>query len=502
MADADDVANGGDQGDGHGSDSDSSSDNEDGDGNEMSNRKLRRAARLTVAELKQLVDKPEVVEWVDVTAPDPKLLIDIKSTRNTIPVPQHWAQKRKYLQNKRGLEKSAFKLPDFILATGILEMRESLDKDGTKLKQKTRERVQPKMGKLVIDYAKLHAAFFKWQTKPDLTSFGDVYFEGKEFEAKLKHVRPGAPLSDALKQALGMPEGGGAPPPFLFNMQRYGPPPSYPGLKIPGLNAPLPPGCMWGFHPGGWGKPPVDEYGRPLYGDVYGHAYDPMVAYREAANAWRGGLWGEMERRADDSDSDEDMDQDSDDDDEIASEEDEPMELDHAGSGQAPQMPPREEAITSFGAEDEEMEMELQEYVAGLMAPPNAAGAGPDPSLSATNAAYAAGYTTETPLPPRELYTVVGESASRSAAARGTMMGSDVVYDIRRRQAPGTETETPMTGAGGSADEQAKRRQREQQRERERERQLQQQQASGTQSSRGGAGQSASSGRQRREFKF
>ncbi|KAK8936919.1 hypothetical protein KSP39_PZI012828 [Platanthera zijinensis] len=41
--------------------------------------------------------------------------------------------------------------------------------------------------------------------------------------------------------------------------QRYGPPPSYPQLKIPGLNAPIPPGASFGYHPGGWGKPPVDE---------------------------------------------------------------------------------------------------------------------------------------------------------------------------------------------------------------------------------------------------
>jgi splicing factor 3B subunit 2 len=60
------------------------------------------------------------------------------------------------------------------------------------------------------------------------------------------------------------------PPPWLINMQRYGPPPSYPGLRIPGLNAPIPEGAQWGYHPGGWGKPPVDEYGRPLYGDVFG----------------------------------------------------------------------------------------------------------------------------------------------------------------------------------------------------------------------------------------
>lgn len=61
------------------------------------------------------------------------------------------------------------------------------------------------------------------------------------------------------------------PPPWLIAQQRYGPPPSYPNLKIPGLNAPIPDGCAFGYHAGGWGKPPVDETGKPLYGDVFGH---------------------------------------------------------------------------------------------------------------------------------------------------------------------------------------------------------------------------------------
>lgn len=60
------------------------------------------------------------------------------------------------------------------------------------------------------------------------------------------------------------------PPPWLIAMQRYGPPPSYPRLKIPGLNVPIPDGCSFGYHAGGWGKPPVDETGKPLYGDVFG----------------------------------------------------------------------------------------------------------------------------------------------------------------------------------------------------------------------------------------
>lgn len=41
-------------------------------------------------------------------------------------------------------------------------------------------------------------------------------------------------------------------------------------LYISGLNAPIPEGCSFGYHAGGWGKPPVDESGKPLYGDVFG----------------------------------------------------------------------------------------------------------------------------------------------------------------------------------------------------------------------------------------
>ena len=56
------------------------------------------------------------VQWVDVTAADPGLLVHLKSVRNTVPVPKHWGQKRKYLQNKRGLEKLPFVLPGALAA--------------------------------------------------------------------------------------------------------------------------------------------------------------------------------------------------------------------------------------------------------------------------------------------------------------------------------------------------------------------------------------------------
>jgi splicing factor 3B subunit 2 len=231
-----------------------------------SKKKLAKLNRMTVAELKQMVKKPEVVEWIDVTGSDPLLLVQLKSTRNTAPVPIHWAQKRKYLQGKRGMEKPPFELPEYIKATGIMQMRQA-HQGAQSMTGKLRERHHPKLGRLDIDYEKLHDAFFKYQTKPAFSCHGDVYYEGKEFETRLRMRRPGV-ISDELKDALNIPPG--APPPWLINMQRYGPPPSYPQLKIPGLNAPIPQGAQWGFHPGGWGKPPTDENNQPLYGDVFG----------------------------------------------------------------------------------------------------------------------------------------------------------------------------------------------------------------------------------------
>lgn len=244
--------------------------NETSNNTKVSKKKKKLASRLSVAELKQLVPRPDVVEAHDVTSSDPRLLVSLKATRNTVTVPRHWCAKRKYLQGKRGMEKVAFQLPEFIAETGIAKIRESVMEQEAlrKSKQKARERVQPKMGRIDIDYQVLHDAFFKFQTKPKLTHHGDLYYEGKEYEVVVKDAKPGL-LSAQLKEALGMTSET-SPPPWLHNMQRYGPPPSYPSLKIPGLNAPIPHGATFGYHSGGWGKPPVDEYGRPIYGDVFG----------------------------------------------------------------------------------------------------------------------------------------------------------------------------------------------------------------------------------------
>ena len=58
--------------------------------------------------------------------------------------------------------------------------------------------MKPRMGKMDIDYDVLHDAFFKFQTKPRMNNFGDIYYEGKENDIRSKNFKPGK-LSDSLR---------------------------------------------------------------------------------------------------------------------------------------------------------------------------------------------------------------------------------------------------------------------------------------------------------------
>ncbi|KAF9878546.1 hypothetical protein CkaCkLH20_04038 [Colletotrichum karsti] len=407
-------ANAGNQGEAFWEQDDIPSEDEEATGQtKLSKKKRKQLNKLSIAELKALVQVPDVVEWQDVSSSDPRLLVQIKAQRNVVPVPGHWQLKREYLSSKRGIEKPPFRLPKFIAETGITEMRDAVleKQDQQSLKQKQRERVAPKMGKLDIDYQKLYDAFFRFQTKPELTRFGEVYYEGKESEVDFQHFRPGE-LSEATKEALGMPPG--APPPWLINQQRFGPPPSYPTLKIPGLNAPPPPGGSWGFHPGGWGKPPVDEFNRPLYGgDVFGLTNQPGApAQQQVAQPLTTGepveksLWGELQPRDEESESEE-----SDDEDEEEEDEDE----DAAGM-QSPS-----------GIETS----------AGMVSsvPTDYPGHGVETSVAGEMdlRKQRRGFDTEESSHPRSAYQVIPERQQRAEG----FFGSDRVYDLKGHNGAG-----------------------------------------------------------------
>ncbi|KAF4335551.1 spliceosome associated [Fusarium beomiforme] len=384
----------------------------------LSKKKKKQLNTISIAELKALVKIPEVVEWQDVSSSDPRLLVQIKAQRNVVPVPTHWSLKREYLSSKRGIEKPPFRLPQFIAETGITEMRDAvLDKQAEQsLKQKQRERVAPKMGKLDIDYQKLYDAFFRFQTKPELTRFGEVYYEGKESEVDYQHFRPGD-LTEGTKEALGMPPG--APPPWLINQQRFGPPPSYPTLKIPGLNAPPPAGGSWGFHPGGWGKPPVDEFNRPLFGgDVFGLAAQGgqggAQMYAGAGEPVERNLWGELQPREEESEEEE----------EESDEEEEEEDDDAPGGTELPSGLETPGGYASTVQPDYGQGVETS--IAGEM------------DLRKERR----GYDTEESSAPRSAYTILPE---RQVRAEG-FFGSDRVYDLKQAQAA-QRAGVPVLGA-------------------------------------------------------
>ncbi|CAM9256131.1 unnamed protein product [Scytosiphon promiscuus] len=384
-----------------GGDSDDS-DDEDESGPRLSRKARKLKSRLSVAELKQLVQRPDVVEAHDVTAADPRMLVFLKSYRNTVPVPRHWCQKRKYLQGKRGIEKTPFELPEFIAMTGIDKIRAAIEEADSlkKAKQKQRERVAPKMGKIDIDYQVLHDAFFKHQTKPPLTSPGDLYYEGKEFEAKNQEHKPGH-ISSELREALGIGEDD--PPPWLINMQRYGPPLSYPHLRIPGLNAPIPAGARYGFGPSEWGKPPVDSKGNPLYGDVFNLAAKEGDDVEEMDKSH----WGDLAESDDDDDEDDDE------------EEEEEEEEDGGGGAETPMF---EGGVSSVsGLETPDTMMDLRKR-AGVDTPDTT-------GLSAV---------------PQELYKVVPQR--EAAVGSAALFGGDRKYVLPGSKAGGG-------AAGGDASE-------------------------------------------------
>lgn len=353
----------------------------------LSKKKRRLAKRIDIGVLKQLTRRPDLVEIHDCSAADPIFLMHLKAYRNAPPVPRHWSVKRKYLQGKRGIEKPTYELPSYIRQTGISEARQSLlEQDAEKkLRQKQRERLQPKMGRMDIDYSILYDAFFIHQTKPQLSIHGDMYYEGKEHEVKLKEKTPGI-LSEELRSALGMPEG--TPPPWLINMQRYGPPPSYPKLKVPGVNAPLPPGAQPGYHPGGWGAPPVDEYGRPIWGWI-----DDIPPTPDQASIDKTYLWGTVQRMPEE-EEEEDIEQEM--------EEEEGMEVEDI----KPPVPEPEELAVEVPSSD----IELRKYTKD-----------------------ANKYIDQEIISPKELYKVLPQ---KETSVSGSVVGSEHLYDLGKNQPP------------------------------------------------------------------
>lgn len=202
-------------------------------------RQQRKQNRVSLADLKLSTRFPQLVEATDADAPDPYLLVKFKTLPNAVPVPSHWKSRKGFLTRK-GIDRMPFKLPQYIADTGIMEMRH--DPLELTLKQQQRSRVQVKLGRLDIDYNKLHDAFFKFQfeSPPRLYKFGDVYSDTRDestlSDATIQTFRPGV-VNLELRKALGMPENDmSLPPPWISVMRQIGKPPAYAYHLIPGVD--------------------------------------------------------------------------------------------------------------------------------------------------------------------------------------------------------------------------------------------------------------------------
>ncbi|AFN84119.1 splicing factor 3B subunit 2 [Encephalitozoon romaleae SJ-2008] len=213
-------------------------------------QRKREALQNRYEDLKLIVPHPELLEIEDSTCPDPIFHNEMKG-RGGVPVPKHWKSSSGRMF-PRSYYKPSYRIPRNVMKTGIPELRKMMKEReaGMSLRERIREKLYPKLGRSLVDQQVLYEAFFLEKGKPYLSNYGEFFEPGTD--SFVKRCSPGV-ISNELMEALGIDDG--APPPWLFNMQKHGMPPSYPDAKIPGLNVPIPEGCSYGYQPLGWGEP-------------------------------------------------------------------------------------------------------------------------------------------------------------------------------------------------------------------------------------------------------
>ena len=141
------------------------------------------------------------------------------------------------------------KLRDAYAGTGVIR---------SGLKQKGKDRTTAKLGKIDIDYV-LHAPVFNRSRRTQDVQSRRVVLRGQGVRDGLGAIR-GALRSKEVPEALGMSDAA----PRSHQHAAIGPPPCRDAQEPEDRRCP--PGDLGRFvqvHPGGWGKPPDDEYATP-----------------------------------------------------------------------------------------------------------------------------------------------------------------------------------------------------------------------------------------------
>nr|CCC48356.1 putative spliceosome-associated protein [Trypanosoma vivax Y486] len=222
----------------------------------------RRRQKMSWEELKIAVaeryghEMSALVSEHDGNAEDPFFTVYLKSVRRTVPVPRHWSPLPAFMSNQDDRERATDICGPEIALLGVGKVRATRDRKANL--------DQVAFVKCFITGTPLQSKRFNVA----LSRFGDIFYEGKWLPRS--KYEPGV-LSQRLRAALSM--GPHSPPPWLYGMQAMRRlPPAYPGLKVPGLNAPIPPGAQWGSGEGQWGQPPRAENNTFLFPGVMDEA--------------------------------------------------------------------------------------------------------------------------------------------------------------------------------------------------------------------------------------
>ncbi|GFS96038.1 hypothetical protein TNCV_4278111 [Trichonephila clavipes] len=82
--------------------------------------------------------------------------VDLKASSNIVLIPQHWSFRCEYSQDKRGREKLAWRLPDFIKRISVVNVRQLLrERENRKaIKIQMKKRIRLKLSKKGAEFQK------------------------------------------------------------------------------------------------------------------------------------------------------------------------------------------------------------------------------------------------------------------------------------------------------------------------------------------------------------
>ena len=208
--------------------------------------RIKNKIKPKLITLKLIAQNPSLVGIDDVNSPCPFIYTSLKSLACFVPVSPFWAMRKGKLKRLPFNFRPEYKLPPNVASTRIAQTR-ALSKENAISAPKKRvklSRLQPIIGQLNVSYSDMHDCFFKLTYTPPLSRLGEypqAFFERTRSQQTLSSGNPGV-ISEKLREALGMATDT-QPLPFLKTMQKIGLPPGYPGLLVPGINAPLPKGA-------------------------------------------------------------------------------------------------------------------------------------------------------------------------------------------------------------------------------------------------------------------